>query len=166
MESHSDDITELRFHPSQTALLISGSTDGLVNLYDTALQDEEDALLQTINHGSSIHRAGFLGDSEVFALGHDETLSLHQLTRPPDDIEVQSSTVMGDVREMLSCEYVVDVLDRGIEGAVLATGRHDEGQLDLIPLKRQTQWCFDTAAKTRLPAAHSGEVVRSIYIDE
>ena len=35
-ESHSDDVTKLVFHPSFPSQLVSGSTDGLINIYDTS----------------------------------------------------------------------------------------------------------------------------------
>ncbi len=33
-ECHQDDITEVRFHPTRRNMLLSGSTDGYVNVYD------------------------------------------------------------------------------------------------------------------------------------
>ncbi|KAI4104899.1 MAG: hypothetical protein L6R37_003023 [Teloschistes peruensis] len=83
VESHSDDVTELAFHPSQPSCLLSGSTDGLVNLYDTTITDEDDALIQVFNHGSSIAHADFLSDHEVFALSHDEIFSIYDLKDSP-----------------------------------------------------------------------------------
>lgn len=52
-ESHSDDITTVRFHPKQADRLASGSTDGLVNVFDLSLGGEDDALITTCNCDSS-----------------------------------------------------------------------------------------------------------------
>lgn len=52
-ESHSDDITTVRFHPKQADRLASGSTDGLVNVFDLSLGQEDDALVATCNCDSS-----------------------------------------------------------------------------------------------------------------
>lgn len=52
-ESHSDDITAVRFHPKQADRLASGSTDGLVNVFDLSLGEEDDALVTTCNSDSS-----------------------------------------------------------------------------------------------------------------
>src|SRR4051812_11970989 len=98
VESHSDDVTEvcpgfdlygidtlakphsqLQFHPTEASLLLSGSTDGLVNIYNTTITDEEEALHQTINHGHSIHHARFLSNTDIFALSHDEKFSMYEL---------------------------------------------------------------------------------------
>ena len=114
---------QVQYHPAQPNLLLSGSTDGLVNIYDTTISDEEDALYQVINHGSSIHHAGFLSDLDIYALSHDETLSIHQLANPGEDTEEPSPTVFGDLREKLGCGYAVDVL-RSSQGARIGVGSH------------------------------------------
>lgn len=114
---------QVQYHPTQANLLLSGSTDGLVNIYDASISDEEDALYQVINHGSSIHHAGFLGDLEIYALSHDETLSVHRLADPNENTEEPAPTVFGDLREKLKCEYVVEVLQSST-GAVIGAGSH------------------------------------------
>ena len=137
IESHNDDVTEVRFHPTQpTRRLLSGSTDGLVNIYDTAISDEDDALLQVENHGSSINRAGFLSDSAFFALSHDESFSVYPLNDDEEEKEEREGaatdepsspppTIFGDLRPALDCEYIVDVIPSagGIE-AIIAAGSH------------------------------------------
>ena len=104
--------------------------------------DEEDALTQVINHGSSIHQAGFLpsnpyfpgnADSAIYALSHDETFSLYSRERNsgPEDgdisMEIESSKdhilEIGDVRPRMNCEYVIDVIATE-QGAILAVGSH------------------------------------------
>ena len=114
----------MKFHPSRTELLLSGSTDGLVHVYDTNIAEEDDALIQVMNHGSSIHHAGFLSDTDIFALSHDETLSVYQLANPDEEVEEPLPRVFGDLRERLGCEYVVQVLGSASSGVVVATGSH------------------------------------------
>ncbi|KAI9817117.1 MAG: hypothetical protein M1827_001229 [Pycnora praestabilis] len=165
VESHNDDITELQFHPSQSSLLLSGSTDGLVNIYDTTISDEDDALHQIINHGSSIHYSGFLSSTDIFALSHDETLSMYQLANSNENVEEPSPIVFGDLRGKLGCEYVVGVLECN-EGAIVGIGSHSEQSVVLVPLRSTPQWRFDKSAALRLAGAHGEEIVRSIYINE
>nr|XP_020665463.1 WD repeat-containing protein 89 [Pogona vitticeps] len=73
-ESHSDDIVQIRFHPIQPNLLVSGSTDGLVNVFDINRDNEDDALLSTCNSGSSISFIGWSGKEyrQVYCMTHDE----------------------------------------------------------------------------------------------
>jgi len=142
-ESHNDDVTELKWHPTQTQTLLSGSTDGLVNIFDTGLRagpmaveskpitDEDDALMQVINHGS-INRAGFLvtDGGGVFVASHDETFSIY----PRVDSQVQdeneavvdeddATVSFGDLRSRLDCEYIIDVCPMS-DGAVIGVGKH------------------------------------------
>lgn len=118
---------QIQYHPTYPNLLLSGSTDGLVNVYNTIITDEEDALYQVINHGSSIHHAGFLSDMDVFALSHDENLSMYRLADPDDDVKEPSPTVFGDLREPLRCQYVVDIL-RTSQGAMIGAGSYRYSQ--------------------------------------
>lgn len=53
-DSHSEDVTCVRFHPSKVHALASGATDGLVNLFDLLQPKEEDALLLSLNTDSSV----------------------------------------------------------------------------------------------------------------
>lgn len=55
-ESHQDDITQVRFHPTNPDKLVTGSTDGLLNTFDLSEEKEEDALLLTMNSESSVQR--------------------------------------------------------------------------------------------------------------
>ena len=164
-------------------MLLSGSTDGLVNVYDTNISDEDDALYQVMNHGASISHAGFLSETEIFALSHDETLSIYRLAGPDDADPEMPPTVFGDVRPQLKCEYVVDLLSTSGQ-AVLGAGTHrydamaqvcscvsclmlvSEQQLDIVPLNFQMQWAFDEDNAIRLAGAHGQEIVRSLCIND
>ena len=102
-ESHSDDVTELVFHPSLPSQLVSGSTDGLINMYDTFKTDEDDAIVQTINHGS-INHITFLSNGVLAAVSHDEIFGAYDVSN-----DASEGKVIGDVRARLDCQYVIDV---------------------------------------------------------
>lgn len=61
-ESHYDDVTSLKFHPQKPNLLCSGSTDGLINIFDLKETNEDDALLHVINTESSVHKMNWHKD--------------------------------------------------------------------------------------------------------
>ncbi|TVY29926.1 putative WD repeat-containing protein [Lachnellula hyalina] len=162
VESHSDDVTELQFHPSRPQILLSGSTDGLVNIYNTTITDEEEAIHQTINHGHSIHHANFLSDVNIFALSHDEKFSMYELvTNPEEGVEEPPPIHYGDMREQLGGEYVANVLRRPDGGAVLGVGTHSRESFDLVQLKNGSPWTFAPESKVTLVGAHSSEIVRA-----
>jgi len=105
-------------------MLLTASTDGLVNIFDTSKPDEEEALYQVINHRSAVHHAGFLfPGTDIYALGTDETLSFYALQSQDEEKEEPAPKHVGDVRERLDCEYLVKMHWVGDE-AYLATGKH------------------------------------------
>ncbi|KAL3423512.1 WD repeat-containing protein [Phlyctema vagabunda] len=162
IESHSDDVTELQFHPTHPSFLLSGSTDGLVNIYNTTIADEEEALHQTINHGSSIHRAGFLSDTDIFALSHDEKFSMYELvTNPEEGVEEPPPVHFGDLRELLGGEYVANVVRRADGGAVVGVGTHSHESFDLVHFNKNPTWTFAPESKVTLLGGHGSEIVRS-----
>ncbi|KAI1392912.1 WD40 repeat-like protein [Hypoxylon trugodes] len=165
-EVHSDDVTELNFHPSDHNILLSGSTDGLVNICDTRITDEDEVIIQTFNHDSSIHHAAFLNDTEVFALSHDEKLALYDVA---ESHENGAATVdFGDMREVLGCQYIANVFAKSNSaGAVIGAGTHDKQSFEMVYLTKSQAWNFDRDSSVVLPGAHSSEIVRSFcFYDE
>ncbi|OAX78735.1 hypothetical protein ACJ72_06955 [Emergomyces africanus] len=162
-ESHNDDITELQFHPTRHNVLLSGSTDGLVNIYDTTISDEDEALLQVVNHGS-IHRAGFLGE-HIYALSHDEVFSIHPLNNPDENAVEPAAIQFGDLRPVVQCDYVVQVLN-GSGGTFVVSGKTSEQRLDLTPLVTSPKFDLDLANTWRIQGAHGEELVRSVFLDD
>ncbi|TGJ85730.1 hypothetical protein E0Z10_g3052 [Xylaria hypoxylon] len=165
-EVHSDDVTELNFHPSDQNILLSGSTDGLVNIYDTRITDEDEVVIQTFNHDSSIHHAAFLNDTEVYAISHDERLALYNMA---EGYEKGAATAdFGDMRPVLGCQYVANVFAKANgAGAVIGAGSHEQRAFELVHLTKGDTWALDRGNSVRLPGAHSEEIVRSFcFYDE
>lgn len=63
--THSDDITSLSFFPQNSArnILLSASTDGLLCTSFADEDDEDEAIIQVANWGSSISQAGWIRPS-------------------------------------------------------------------------------------------------------
>ena len=117
---------QLCYHPTRPSCLLSGSTDGLANIYNTTISDEDEGLVEVFNHGASISHTGFITESAVYALSHDETLSIYNLAIQPDDgaeDTSQNPTIFGDLRPQLSCEYIVDIIPTN-GGAIIGAGSH------------------------------------------
>jgi hypothetical protein len=98
--------------------------DGLINIYDTTVVDEDDALLHIINHDSSIHHAGFLSEREVFALSHDESFRVEGLSDPDEASSDQSRLILGDLRPVLNCDYIVDIIGTCNNEVIVGAGSH------------------------------------------
>lgn len=113
----------MSFHPSRQNILLAGGDDGLVSLFDSNIAEEDESLLQVINHGP-IHRAGFIGDHRIFALSSDQNFAVHPVSTPGDEQDPEP-TLIGDVRPLIPCQYVIDVLKSG-EDYVIAAGTNTE----------------------------------------
>ncbi|EXJ89818.1 hypothetical protein A1O3_02885 [Capronia epimyces CBS 606.96] len=157
-----DEITALAFHASHHNLLLSGGDDGLVSIFDTNIIEEDDSLIQAVNHGP-IHKAGFLGPSNLYALSSDQNLALHSLTLPDTDADEPPSDQFGDLRPIIPCEYVIDVFQTGLD-YVVACGSHSQSRVDLVKVDRASK--LDLDQRIVLEGAHGEEVVRSIFADE
>jgi WD repeat-containing protein 89 len=122
---HSDDITTLTYHPSSPSILLSGSTDGLVNVYDTSVPDEDDITIQTLNLNASIHRAGFLDSSSlVYALSHDERFAVYDVSEAHASGDAVKD--FGDLRTQVECQYVADVVPKSDgTGAIIGAGAQE-----------------------------------------
>lgn len=48
-EGHDDDMTQVKFHYSNPDCIMTGSCDGLVNIYDISKENEDDALVGCLN---------------------------------------------------------------------------------------------------------------------
>ncbi|KAK7397717.1 hypothetical protein QQX98_012915 [Neonectria punicea] len=168
-EVHSDDVTDLAFNPSNPALLLSGSTDGLVNVYDTRIADEDDLTLQTCNHDASVHRAAWLTPTEIAALSHDERCALYDVAEERNSGDATHD--FGDLRKVLGCQYVADVTPKvDGSGAILGAGSQDRRMFELIFLAKDPNgqgWALDRDNSVGLPGAHGQEIVRSFcFFDE
>lgn len=81
--SHEDDITDMKFHAKNADHLISGSTDGLICVFDISKTDEDDALLCTLNTESSVGNIDWhenaLGKDLVSCITHTNDLQLYNM---------------------------------------------------------------------------------------
>ncbi|XP_056645769.1 WD repeat-containing protein 89 [Diorhabda sublineata] len=81
-ESHDDDITQVKFHPDDMNKLISGSTDGLINVYDLSKACEDDALIDTLNTELSVHELLWFNNRNkdcISCISHTSDLQLWDL---------------------------------------------------------------------------------------
>ena len=95
-----------------------------MNISDTRITDEDEVVVTAFNHGS-VHKAGFLNDTELFAISHDEKFALYSTAQSEE--EKGSATLdLGDIREVLGCQYVASIFAKanGVE-AVIGAGSQE-----------------------------------------
>lgn len=122
-----DDVTALAVPPntsSRSNYLLAGGIDGTVAIFDTHITEADDSLVQALNEGP-IHKAGFFGQDHLYALTGDEHLSVYPVTAelPDDDASPSAPVILGDLRPVVPCDYVIDLLDIGGTMFVV-TGTH------------------------------------------
>lgn len=135
-ESHSDDITQVRFHPRDKDRLASGSTDGLVNVFDLSRGTEDEALLSTCNSNSSASAICWCGAdyARLLCLSHDEGLHLWDLRQLDTDepLTVYSTVDARSLDGGGAVDYLVG--GRWLEKAqkLLVVGGRNSGEVHLM----------------------------------
>ncbi|KAI0229109.1 WD repeat-containing protein 89 [Lamellibrachia satsuma] len=107
-ESHHDDITQVCFHPQLRDSLLTGSTDGLVCVFDVSQESEDDALQGTLNSESSVSQIGWCGERQcnIYCTTHIETLHVWHSTE--FDIVTQVKDVRDAFQGEKKLDYIVD----------------------------------------------------------
>ena len=161
---NNDDITTVKFHPSNPSYVLSGGDEGIVSIFDTRVLLEDDSLLQAVNHGP-IHKAGFLDEATMYALSADERMSVHQVTAgsPEDDETGLEAIHLGDLRPLLGCEYAVGITNIGGNHFIVVGSHNLNPHLDFIPITPRGK--LKPQKKLTIIGAHGEEVVRDIFGD-
>ncbi|XP_075049121.1 WD repeat-containing protein 89 [Mixophyes fleayi] len=135
-ESHNDDVTQVRFHPTNPSLVASGSTDGLVNVFDINKDNEDDALTSTCNSDSSVNVIGWAGKDykQVYCLTHDEGFCWWDLAQV-DTEEPITLCKVEDMREKVSAcpiDYLIGGLYLEKKDSLLLVGGSHSGNINLL----------------------------------
>ncbi|XP_028677703.1 WD repeat-containing protein 89 [Erpetoichthys calabaricus] len=163
-ESHNDDITQICFHPSNKNFLLSGSVDGLVNVFDVAKDTEDSALLATCNLDSSVSFTNWAGETyQIYCLSHDEAFALWDLAQL-DTEETITLLKIEDARESTKIpgshlDYLIGGLYHEQAKKLVIVGGTNTGKIHLL------ECCKDGLKHMcSLENAHSS-VVRCLHWD-
>ncbi|KAL6074469.1 WD repeat-containing protein 89 [Balamuthia mandrillaris] len=128
-DSHTEDITRLRFHPFVPGKLFSGSIDGLVCLFDVSQSIvEEDALLEVLPVNEAVATFGFFGarGEDLYVLSTDQTFSAWNIDKCEELVKVK------DAREALSVDYYIDCYYHAPTEKLLLFSGTNAGQVSII----------------------------------
>lgn len=167
-ESHSDDITQnnpfqvrqVQFHPAKADSLATGSTDGLVCVFDIGKNNEQEALITTLNSESTVQRIGWCGSNNEYLYCLTDVFSIMVW----DAVESSTLIKFTNIRESLKeddckVDYLVDCFYHTSLKSLLILGGTEVGEVSLLSAGRDRLHAIHT-----LPGAHSG-VVRCLNWD-
>ncbi|KAK7862519.1 hypothetical protein R5R35_008990 [Gryllus longicercus] len=146
-ESHRDDITHIQFHPSKKDWLATGSTDGLMNVFDISECSEDDALLYSMNTESSVDKLQwFMCLNEVDGLScitHTQDLQVWETDGVIPYAKHMQRDIIAKVMHRTSSDYcyLVDFLpeDSDDEVSLLAGSTAGKGEcLKMLKVQKKT----------------------------
>ncbi|OLY83955.1 WD repeat-containing protein 89 [Smittium mucronatum] len=156
-ETHSNDVSQIKCHKQSNTKFMSGSTDGLVCIYDfeTTL-DENDAMIYSSNMEISVQQIGYVGNgSEFFYCITDmNTLSLW----------TNECTLVRDFKDLINedpdkgplIDYVVNCEFNGSDNNLYLTTGDISGNVDVFMVGID-----NLSHLSRLSGGHS-DIVRCI----
>ncbi|XP_063238947.1 WD repeat-containing protein 89 isoform X2 [Bacillus rossius redtenbacheri] len=120
-ESHSEDVTQVCFHPLKQTTMATGSTDKLINIFDISASCEDDALLHTLNTESSVAKITWLGgEDSLSCITHTEDVQLWKTDGERPEVQFSRETVTKCLqRTSVDNCYLIDVHWKETSGQVM-----------------------------------------------
>ncbi|KAJ0053130.1 hypothetical protein Pint_00987 [Pistacia integerrima] len=167
-ESHVDDVTQVRYNvqfvPDHQNKLLSASVDGLICIFDTAGDiNDDDHLESVINVGTSIGKVGFFGETyqKLWCLTHIETLSIWDWKDGKNEVSFENArTLASDSWTLDQVDYFVDCHYSEDSGNLWVIGGTVAGTMGYFPVNYKGVTTIGSAEAV-LGGGHSA-VVRSV----
>ncbi|XP_050203689.1 WD repeat-containing protein GTS1 [Mercurialis annua] len=163
-ESHTEDVTQVHFIPGHGNKLLSASVDGLMCIFDTNGDiNDDDHLESVINVGTSIGKVGFFGENyqKLWCLTHVESLSIWDWKDAKNEANLQEARSMASDNWALDqVDYFVDCHYPGEGESLWVIGGTSGGALGYFPVNYSGAGGIGSPGAI-LGGGHSG-VVRSI----
>lgn len=134
-DSHNGEVTQVKFSPTKTHEMVSGSTDGLICLFDVSKGSEDDCLESVLNTGSSVSQIGYYGQtsSNIYCLTHIETLQLWCIPEATMTTEFKNPREENGSGEQLN--YFIDCMYHPVKDQLYFVGGTHSGRLQVFHVK-------------------------------
>jgi WD40 repeat protein len=160
-ESHQEEIVDVKFHPENPDLLASGSTDGLINVFDCKQQSEDDALQYSLNTCDSVQKIKWHSADRLSCITNTNDLHLYD-TANQDLLkkwERKEITEAMKRKSVIDCN-IIDCYNIGSEMMFFGTSNYNKGEC-IRSMK------FNQDALTPLVNfAGNSQIIRSSLFDE
>lgn len=148
-DSSNEEIMDVKFHPKNPDTLASGSTDGLINVFDCKQQSEDDALQFSLNTCDSVQKIKWQRNGLLSCITNTNDLHLYD----PESQDLLKKWQRSEITEAMKRKSVidcniVDCFDIGESDMMfLATSNYQKGstirslnfdQTNLTPLANLT----------------------------
>ncbi|KAG6749878.1 hypothetical protein POTOM_046950 [Populus tomentosa] len=137
-ESHIEDVTQVHFVPDNRNKLLSASVDGLMCIFNTDgdINDDDD-LESVINVGTSIGKVGFFGETyqKLWCLTHIESLSIWDWKDSRNEANfLEARSLASDSWTLDHVDYFVDCHCPGEGDSLWLIGGTNAGALGYFPV--------------------------------
>ncbi|CAH3029289.1 unnamed protein product [Porites evermanni] len=131
-DSHNGEITQIQFSPLQTHQMASGSTDGLICLFDIRKGSEDDCLDSVLNTCSSVSQLGYFGPSysSLYCVTHIETLQLWDVPETTMTTEFKNPREENGTADRL--DYFIDGIYHPLKNQLFFVGGTHSGRLHMF----------------------------------
>ncbi|XP_011033552.1 PREDICTED: WD repeat-containing protein 89 homolog [Populus euphratica] len=163
-ESHTEDVTQVHFVPDNRNKLLSASVDGLMCIFNTDgdINDDDD-LESVINVGTSIGKVGFFGDTyqKLWCLTYIESLSIWDWKDSRNEANfLEARSLASDSWTLDHVDYFVDCHYAGEGDSLWLIGGTNAGALGYFPVNYKGARAIGSP-EAILGGGHTG-VVRSV----
>lgn len=129
-ESHQEEITDVKFHPTDPDLIASGSTDGLINVFDCKQESEDDALKYCLNTEDSVSKLQWHHQDKLSCITNTNNLHLYDVNKQDLLKKWDRSIITESIKRksVVDCN-LIDCYNYGSdEMIVLATSNYNQGE--------------------------------------
>lgn len=161
-ESHQEEVTDVKFHPTDPDLLISGSTDGLINVFDCKKENEDDALKYSLNTEDSVAKLKWHPQDKVSCISNTNDLYLYDIDSQDLLKKWDRSTITDAIKRksVIDCN-LIDCYNYGAdEMMLLATSNYNKGEC-IRSLKFD-----DTTLEPVGNFSHNSQIIRASLYNE
>lgn len=129
-ESHQEEVTDVKFHPTDPDLLASGSIDGLINVFDCKKESEDDALKYCMNTEDSVSKLKWHHQDRLSCITNTNDLHLYDVNEQ-DLLKKWDRATIADAikrKSVIDCN-LIDCYNLGSEEMIfLATSNYNKGE--------------------------------------
>lgn len=129
-ESHQEEVTDVKFHPTNPDIIASGSTDGLINIFDCKKESEDDALKYCLNTGDSVAKLKWHHQDKLSCITNTNELHLYDVEEQDLLKKWDRATITDAIKRksVIDCN-LVDCYNYGTDEMMcLTTSNYNKGE--------------------------------------